>query len=109
MKLLALKQNTEFRRLYYRGKNASNSAIAVYAKKNRMDRNRIGITVSVRIGNAVVRTRARRVIKEGYRSVAERMPKGYDFVFVARSRTPRMKSTEVGEAILHLVGQLELK
>lgn len=109
MKLLTLKQNTEFRRLYYRGKSASNSAVAVYAKKNRMDRNRIGITVSVKIGNAVTRTRARRVIREGYRAVAAQLPVGYDFVFVARGRTPHMKSTEAGEAILRLVGQLGLK
>jgi len=109
MKLLTLKTNTEFRRLYYKGKNASNSAVAVYARKNRIDRNRIGITVSVKIGNAVTRTRARRVIREGYRSVEGLLPTGYDFVFVARGRTPLLKSTDVGAAIYRLVKQLELK
>ena len=109
MKLLTLKQNAEFRRLYYRGKSASDNAVAVYAKKNRTDRNRIGITVSVKIGNAVTRTRARRVIREGYRSVEHRLPQGYDFVFVARGRTPFAKSGEVGEAICELVERLGLK
>ena len=109
MKLLTLKQNADFRRLYYRGKSASDPVVAVYAKKNRMDRNRIGITVSVKIGNAVTRTRARRVIREGYRSVEKRLPVGYDFVFVARGRTPFAKSGEVGEAICELVERLELK
>ncbi|MBR4439461.1 MAG: ribonuclease P protein component [Clostridia bacterium] len=109
MKLLTLKQNADFRRLYYRGKSASDPVVAVYAKKNRMDRNRIGITVSVKIGNAVVRTRARRVIREGYRSVEKRLPVGYDFVFVARGRTPFAKSGEVGEAICELVERLGLK
>ncbi len=109
MKLLTLKENTEFRRLYYRGKSASNSAVAVYAKRNRIDRNRIGITVSVKIGNAVTRTRARRVIREGYRSVCEQLPTGYDFVFVARGKTPSMKSTEMGAAIFRLIKQMELK
>ena len=109
MKLLTLKKNTEFRRLYYRGKSASNSAVAVYARKNRIDRNRIGITVSVKIGNAVIRTRVRRVIREGYRSVEDKLPTGYDFVFVARGRTSALKSTDVGAAIYRLVKQLELK
>ena len=109
MKLLTLKQNAEFRRLYYRGKSAADPAVAVYAKKNGTDRNRVGITVSVKIGNAVTRSRARRVIREGYRSVESRLPKGYDFVFVARGRTPRMKSHEVGEAIRVLAGRLGLK
>ena len=109
MKLLTLKQNAEFRRLYYRGKSAADPAVPVYAKKNRTDRNRIGITVSVNVGNAVTRTRARRVIREGYRSVERLLPQGYDFVFVARGRTPRMKSNEVGEAILELVARLGLK
>ena len=109
MKLLTLKQNAEFRRLYYRGKSASDPSVAVYTRKNRIGRNRIGITVSVKVGNAVTRSRARRVIREGYRSVEHLLPKGYDFVFVARGRTPRMKSNEVGEAICELVERLGLK
>ena len=109
MKLLTLKQNADFRRLYYRGKSASDPAVAVYARKNRLGRNRIGITVSVKVGNAVVRSRARRVIREGYRLAEGRLPTGYDFVFVARGRTPRMKSGEVGDAIIELVERLGLK
>lgn len=109
MKLLTLKQNADFRRLYYRGKSASDPAVAVYARKNRLGRNRIGITVSVKVGNAVIRSRARRVIREGYRMAESRLPTGYDFVFVARGRTPRMKSGEVGDAITELVERLGLK
>lgn len=108
MKLLTLKENTEFRRLYYQGKSVSNSSIAVYAKKNRLGCNRIGITVSVKVGNAVKRTRARRVIRDGYRSVADCIPNGYDIVLVARGKTPFMKSYDVGKAILRCIEQLEL-
>lgn len=108
MKLLTLKENTEFRRLYYQGKSESNSSIAVYARKNRLNCNRIGITVSVKIGNAVKRTRARRVIRDGYRFVINDIPLGYDFVFVARGKTPYLKSYDVGKSILSLINKMEL-
>ena len=81
-----LKKNHEFRRLYQKGASAQSSCMVLYCKKNRLDHNRLGITVSVKLGGAVVRNRARRRLREVYRLAAPHMKKGYDFVLVARSK-----------------------
>ena len=81
----ALKLNHIFRRLY--GTNGQNSPLLVlYAKKNRLNQNRVGITVSKKLGGAVVRNRVRRRLREVYRLHEDRFLPGYDIVVVARSR-----------------------
>lgn len=82
-----LKLNKEFKRLYYRGKSNINPLIVTYAKRNNLKVNRIGITTSKKIGKAVYRNRARRLLKEAYRLLEPCTPTGWDFVFVARSKT----------------------
>ncbi len=92
--LLTLNTNSDFRRVYTRGKVYTNPALVIYVLKNRAGICRIGITASKKIGNAVQRNRARRVI----RAAAEMLPQitgGYDVVFVARTKTIRKKSTEI--------------
>lgn len=69
--------------------------LVAYVLKNRLGRTRVGITTSKKIGNAVVRSRARRVLREAYRGLSGRVKPGYDLVFVARGRTPSAKSTQV--------------
>ena len=91
---VTLNTNSDFRRAYTRGKAYTNPALVSYVRKNRAGICRIGITASKKIGNAVQRNRARRVI----RAAAEMLPPfrpGYDIVFVARTRTVRKKSTEI--------------
>ena len=81
----ALKLNHIFRRLY--GTNGQNSPLLVlYARKNRLNQNRVGITVSKKLGGAVVRNRVRRRLREVYRLHEDRFLPGYDIVVVARSR-----------------------
>jgi ribonuclease P protein component len=81
----ALKLNHIFRRLY--GTNGQSSPLLVlYAKKNRLNQNRVGITVSKKLGGAVVRNRVRRRLREVYRLHEDRFLPGYDIVVVARSR-----------------------
>ena len=100
--------NCDFRRAYARGKAFTNPALVTYVRKNRAGICRVGITASKKIGNAVERNRARRVI----RAAAEMLPQfspGYDLVFVARTRTVRKKSTEICEIMrsqLHSAGVL---
>lgn len=93
-RFIPLNSNTDFRRCYGRGKVYTNPALVIYVLRNRAGICRIGITTSKKIGNAVERNRARRVI----RAAAEMLPEitcGYDIVFVARTRTIRKKSTEI--------------
>lgn len=94
LKPVTLNTNSDFRRVYARGKVYTNPALVTYVLKNRAGICRIGITASKKIGNAVQRNRARRVI----RAAAEMLPAfsgGFDIVFVARTKTIRMKSTEI--------------
>ena len=81
-----LKQNSDFRRLYARGKSAVNAYLVVYCRRNRADVNRLGYTVSTKLGHAVVRNRVRRRLREIVRLNAPRLKTGYDVVIVARSR-----------------------
>lgn len=73
--------------------------LVVYVMKNRSRGLRVGITTSKKTGNAVKRSRSRRVIREAVRALAPRIRGGYDLVLVARGKTPFVKSTQVQEAL----------
>lgn len=95
MKYETFKLNKDFKRLYGRGKCLIFPSVIIYLQKNKLDRCRIGVTVSKKIGNAVKRNRAKRVILASFRDVLPNIVGGYDFVFVARVRTANVKSTVV--------------
>ena len=90
-----LNENKDFRRLYGRGKSKVHPALVTYVQKNRMGCCRVGITTSNKLGNAVARNRARRVIREAYRQVLPQIQGNYDLVFVARTKTTFVKSTQL--------------
>ena len=96
---VSIKKNYEFKRIYKKGRSFVNPAIVVYIFKNNKGINRIGITTSRKIGKAVSRNRARRIIREAYRQVEKELPVGYDFVFVARSRTCLLKQQDIFRAL----------
>lgn len=81
----SLKLNHIFRRLY-RTSGVADSYLVLYARKNRTDGNRVGITVSKKLGKAHVRNRTRRRLREIYRLNESRFQPGWDIVVVARSR-----------------------
>ena len=91
--------NRDFRRLYARGKSLVTPVLVVYVSRNRTRNLRVGITTSKKIGNAVKRSRARRVIREALRAVAPEIRTGYDLILVARAKTPFVKSTEIEVAL----------
>ena len=94
-KIVSICKNNEFRRAYARGKSYVTPLVVVYVVKNRRKEARVGITTSKKVGNAVQRNRSRRVLREAYRQLADRVKPGYDLVLVARGRTPFAKSTQV--------------
>ncbi|HJB26977.1 MAG TPA: ribonuclease P protein component [Firmicutes bacterium] len=94
-KIVTLKENRDFKRLYAKGKSCPHPLLVTYARKNRLNISRIGITTSKKIGNAVSRNRARRVIREAYRSMEPGLPGGWDFVFVARYKTTLIKTQQL--------------
>ena len=81
-----LKKNHEFRRLYNKGKSAVSPYFAVYCRKTGRPENRLGITTGLKLGNAVMRNRARRRIRELYRTSEAQLRTGFDLVIVARTR-----------------------
>ena len=81
-----LKLNYEFHRLYSKGQSAVTPYLVVYARKSRRPGNRIGFTVSTKLGKAVKRNRIRRRLREIYRLNESRFLRGTDLVVVARAR-----------------------
>ena len=81
----ALKLNHIFRRLYATT-GFANGYLVLYARKNRTDTNRVGITVGKKLGHAVVRNRVRRRLREVYRLNEDKFQSGWDIVVVARTR-----------------------
>ena len=101
MNYKVLKQNSDFRRAYGRGKSYSDPALVTYVlKNNRAGICRMGITTSKKIGNAVERNRCRRIIRAAFYEVSPLIDGGYDFVFAARTRTIKMKSTDITRIML---------
>lgn len=96
-------RNCDFRRLYYKGKSYTNPALVVYSQKNGAGICRIGITVSKKTGNAVQRNRAKRVIRAAYRQVEPLLCGSWDFVFVARSKTKYLKSTDIQKIMTEIL------
>ena len=80
----SIKKNTEFRDIYDTGKPRANKYLVMYVKKNGLDHSRIGISVSKKIGNSVVRHRMTRLLREVFRLHTDEIRKGNDFVVVLR-------------------------
>ena len=95
MKIFSINENSDFKRLYYRGKSCVKKRLVLYYRKNRFTYNRLGITVSPKVGNAVTRNRLRRIIKETYR-LTENLVQGYDIVIVARKSSCNANFYEIG-------------
>lgn len=104
----SLKENYLFRRLYRRGDSLANAYFALYARKNNSAENRMGITVSGKMGCAVRRNKVRRRIREIYRLNEERFIPGFDFVVVARTRAMDAPYEKLERAFLQLAGKLSL-
>jgi len=110
LKSKALKENKDFRRLYYRGKSLASPVLVTYVMKSRFGETRVGITSGKKIGCAVRRNRARRVIRAAFSCLEGRLCGKYDIVFVARTKTTEVKMQQVlqdMEAQLKSLGALK--
>ena len=100
----SLKLNHIFRKLYSSSGHA-NSYLVLYARKNRSATNRVGVTVSKKLGHAVVRNRVRRRLREVYRLNEARFAPGWDIVVVARSRCVNADFQKITDAYLSLAAK----
>ena len=97
----SLKLNHIFQRLYHSSGQA-NSYLVLYARKNRTNTNRVGITVSKKLGHAVVRNRVRRRLREIYRLNEAQFQPGWDIVVVARTKAVHADFQKLTQAYLFL-------
>lgn len=98
----SLKKNSEFQTVYKKGKSLANKYLVMYILSNDSEKNRIGISVSRRVGNSVVRHRITRLIRESYRLNEESFKTGYDFVVIARATAKGKSYKDMESALLHL-------
>lgn len=85
-KAVTIKENRDFRKTYNRGKSAVTPFLVMYCRRNGRDHNRLGVTVSTKLGCAVRRNRARRRLREAFRLAGPGLKQGYDIILVARAR-----------------------
>ena len=105
---VSLKENHLFRRLYQKGKTAADGRLALYVRRNGRNGNRMGLTVSTKLGHAVVRNRTRRRLREIYRLHEDELICGMDVVIVARVRAASSSYHQLEESFLRLARKLEL-
>ena len=103
-----LKKYHEFRRLYNKGKSAVSPYFAVYCRKTGRPENRLGITTGLKLGNAVMRNRARRRIRELYRTHEGELLPGCDIVIVARTRVIYGRYSELDRVFKQMIKKLGL-
>ena len=98
----SLRKNQQFQFVYKNGKSYANKYMVMYVKKNGLEINRLGISVSKKVGNSVVRHRVKRLIKESYRLHENIFNSGLDIVIVGRPGAAAVGYEEVESALLHL-------
>jgi ribonuclease P protein component len=101
----SLKKNFQFRFVYNKGKSLANKYLVMYVIKNKRysDTNRLGISVSKKVGKSVVRSRVTRLIRESYRLSEQNIAKGYDIVVIARVSASDATYKEIDKALLNLL------
>ena len=98
----SLKKNADFQKVYHSGKSFANKYLVMYVKENDLEINRIGISVSKKVGNSVVRHRTKRLILESYRLHEDMFNSGLDMVIIARATAKDRSYEEIKSAVLHL-------
>ena len=100
----SLKKNMDFQNVYNNGKSYANRYLVMYVLENNLNKNRIGISVSKKVGNSVIRHRITRLIRESYRLQEDVFNSSLDIVVIARSTAREVGYKEIESALLHLGG-----
>lgn len=103
MDVYRIKKNAEFRAVYRRGKSFSNNLLVLYIYRNKKGINRLGISVSKKVGKSVIRNRIKRLIKENFRLNIEDIKVGYDLVFIARNLSNGKSYIEIENSMKNLI------
>ena len=98
----SLKKNKDFQVVYRKGKSYANKYLVMYVLQNGSDKNRLGISISKKVGNSVVRHRLTRLIRENYRLQESRFQRGLDIVVICRASAKDKGYFEMESALIHL-------
>ena len=98
----SLKKNQDFQKVYKNGKSYANKYLVMYVVKNDLGKNRIGISVSKKVGNSVVRHRLARLIRESFRLNGDQFQSGLDIVVIARATARGKNYWDISSAVMHL-------
>ena len=101
----SLKKNADFQFIYQNGKSVGNRIMVLYVFRTHRDTNRIGISVSNKVGNSVVRHHLTRLVRESYRLNEEKFVRGLDFIVILRPGAKESNFFEVERALLYLAGK----
>ena len=105
MRYRAITRNREYARVYAKGRSYVHPQLVLYVMKNRLGYTRVGLTATKKVGGAVQRNRARRVMRAAAQATLPYDVGGYDFIFVARGQTPRCKSTQLQKVAAQLLAR----
>ena len=108
MRYRTLNKNWQFNRVYGRGKSYVHPHCVLYVAKNRLGYTRIGLTATKKVGHAVQRNRARRIMRAALSEHLAQNIGGYDIILVARGQTPRLKSTQLSKTLGRLFAKAGL-
>lgn len=100
----SLKKNSDFQKVYRQGKSYANRYLVMYVLENHTEGNRLGISVSKKVGNSVIRHHLTRLIRESYRLHEDMFNNSLDIVVIARSTARDISYHETESALLHLGG-----
>jgi len=100
----SLKKNKDFQNVYRKGKSYANRYFVMYVLKNETEQNRLGISVSKKVGNSVIRHHLTRLVREAYRLHEDMFNSGLDIVVIARGTAKDISYHQVESALLHLGG-----
>lgn len=105
---ISLKNKREFDKVYNCRWSVANKYLIMFICKNELGYNRVGISISKKVGNSVVRHRITRLLRESYRLNSSAVKDGYDIVVVARNSVKDKSYYEVESALLHLFKLLKI-
>lgn len=95
-----LRKKSDFTAIYNKGKSVGDRYVVVFYRRNGLPERRIAFLASKKVGNAVKRNRARRLMKESYRQISDNLAEGYDFIFIARNTIVEKKCADVKKSMI---------
>ncbi len=109
LKQTVLRNKKDFSALYNKGRSVGDRYVVLFFRKNGREYNRTAFLASKKVGKSVIRNRARRLMKESYRSLQENLPAGYDFIFIARKTIINSRCADVKKSMEAAIKRSNIK